>query len=138
MRQTVEEACAADARTSARLEYVGDEVLAREIGEAQCVVLPYQDMQNSGALLLALSLGRPVLVPRSEANAVLAAEVGEEWVRLYDGVLDADVLAEALRAQTRWRRQSAPDLSRRDWPRLGVQHHATYMAALAATGGRAP
>ena len=137
MRQAVEDACAADARISARLEYVGDEVLAQEIGEAQCVVLPYRDMQNSGALLLALSLARPVLVPRSEANAVLAAEVGEEWVRLYDGALDANVLAEALRTQAGPRLPSVPDLSRRDWPRLGRQHHDTYMAALAAKGGHA-
>ncbi|KAF1708705.1 glycosyltransferase [Pseudoxanthomonas sacheonensis] len=134
MRQVVEDACAADARASALLEYVGDEVLAKEIGEAQCVVLPYRDMQNSGALLLALSLGRPVLVPRSQANAALAAEVGEEWVRLYDGTLDADILAAALRALDEPRRRSAPDLSRRDWPRLGMQHHATYVAALGAAG----
>ena len=133
MRQVVEDACAADARTSARLEYVSDEVLAQEIGEAQCVVLPYRDMQNSGALLLALSLSRPVLVPRSEANAALAAEVGAEWVRLYDGTLDANALAGALRAQAT--PPGEPDLSRRDWPRLGLQHHATYVAALAA-GGR--
>ena len=136
MRQTVEDACAADTRASARLEYVGDEVLAQEIGEAQCVVLPYRDMQNSGALLLALSLGRPVLVPRSEANAALASEVGEEWVQLYDGVLDANVLAKAVRTQAGTSGQSMPDLSRRDWPQLGLQHHTTYMAALSATGGR--
>ena len=136
MRQVVEDACAADARTSARLEYVGDEVLAKEIGEAQCVVLPYRDMQNSGALLLALSLGRPVLVPRSDANAALAAEVGEEWVRQYDGALDADLLAATLRALQAPHRLSTPDLSRRDWPSLGLQHHATYLAALDAMQGR--
>lgn len=136
MRQAVEDACAADARISARLEYVADEVLAREIGEAQCVVLPYRDMQNSGALLLALSLARPVLVPRSDANAALALEVGEEWVRLYDGALDAEVLAATLRALSEPRRQSEPDLSGRDWPRLGMQHHATYVAALSAAEGR--
>ncbi len=136
MRQVVEDACAADARTSARLEYVGDDVLAKEIGQAQCVVLPYRDMQNSGALLLALSLARPVLVPRSDANAALAAEVGEEWVRLYDGALDADTLGATLRALGEARSLSAPDLSRRDWPRLGMQHHATYLAALGAVEGR--
>ncbi|MGH8028186.1 MAG: glycosyltransferase [Pseudoxanthomonas sp.] len=136
MHRPVEDACAADARTSARLEYVSDEVLAKEIGEAQCVVLPYRDMQNSGALLLALSLARPVLVPHSEANAALADEIGEEWVRLYDGALHANALAEALHARTAPRRQSAPDLSRRDWPRLGMQHHATYLAALGMTEGR--
>jgi beta-1,4-mannosyltransferase len=137
MRQVVEDACAADPRASARLEYVRDEILAREVGEAQCVVLPYRDMQNSGALLLALSLARPVLVPRSEANAVLAAEVGEEWVMLYDGALDAETLAKALRESAAPRRRAAPDLSRRDWPQLGLQHHASYVAALASAGRRA-
>ncbi|HEX7802844.1 MAG TPA: GDP-mannose--glycolipid 4-beta-D-mannosyltransferase [Pseudoxanthomonas sp.] len=136
MRQVVEDACTEDSRASARLEYVRDEILAQEIGEAQCVVLPYRDMQNSGALLLALSLARPVLVPRSDANAALAAEVGEEWVRLYDGALNAEIIAATLRALSESRRQSAPDLSRRDWPQLGMQHHATYIAALGATEGR--
>ncbi|MEL1263405.1 glycosyltransferase [Pseudoxanthomonas putridarboris] len=135
MHRVVEAACAADARTSARLEYVGDDVLAHEIGEAQCVVLPYRHMQNSGALLLALSLARPVLVPRNEPNAALAAEVGPDWVRLYDGTLDAQDLAAALHAQDLPRHGQAPDLSRREWPALGRQHHAAYVAALNA-GGR--
>jgi beta-1,4-mannosyltransferase len=132
MRETVERACAADPRASARLEYVSDAVLAREIGQARCVVLPYRNMQNSGALLLALSLARPVLVPRSEANAALAAEVGADWVRLYDGELDAATLAAALRECDLPGPGRAPDLSRRDWPALGRQHLATYLAALAA------
>lgn len=134
MRRVVEEACIADPRISARLEYVSDPVLAHEIGEAQAVVLPYRDMQNSGALLLALSLGRPVLVPRSAANAALAAEVGAEWVRLYDGPLQAEILDRALRDDTP-RRAALPDLSRRDWPALGAQHYATYVAALRDAAG---
>ncbi|MBO9716027.1 MAG: glycosyltransferase [Pseudoxanthomonas sp.] len=132
MRDTVEAACAADPRASARLEYVSDAVLAREIGQAQCVVLPYRNMLNSGALLLALSLARPVLVPRSEANIALVAEVGADWVRLYDGELDAATLAAALEPRELPRPGRSPDLSRRDWPVLGRQHHATYLAALAA------
>jgi beta-1,4-mannosyltransferase len=131
MRETVEQACIADPRASARLEYVSDTVLAHEIGQAQCIVLPYRNMQNSGALLLALSLARPVLVPRSDANVALAAEVGAEWVRMYDGGLDAATLASVLREHAPSRAGSAPDLSRRDWPALGRQHLATYLAALA-------
>ena len=136
MRQVVEQACLDDTRIGARLEYVSDPVLAHEIGEAQAVVLPYRDMQNSGALLLALSLGRPVLVPRSVANAALAAEVGAEWVRLYDGPLRAEILQQALRDDPP-RPASLPDLSRRDWPALGAQHHATYVAALRDAAARA-
>lgn len=133
MRQAMEQACATDARISARLEYVDDDVLAHEIGQACCVVLPYRHMQNSGALLLALSLGRPVLVPRNAVNVSLAAEVGPGWVKLYDDALDAAALADALRAPPPHDMQD-PDLSRRDWPALGCQHYATYRAALSGGG----
>ena len=68
-------------------------------GEAQLVVLPYRQMLNSGALLLALSLARPVLAPWSGANAAIAEEVGEGWLTLYRGELDAATLAAALRRQ---------------------------------------
>ena len=136
MRATVQSACDADPRIGALLRYVDDDVLAREIGEAQLVVLPYRQMLNSGALLLALSLSRPVLVPWSEANARLADEVGPGWVRLYRDALDADTLADALHALQAAPPQGVPDLSRRDWPALGRQHHATYASALRAAGRR--
>ncbi|WP_368565362.1 glycosyltransferase [Pseudoxanthomonas sp. UTMC 1351] len=129
MREAVEQACQADPRISARLEYVGDDVLAREIGEAQWIVLPYREMQNSGALLLALSLSRPVLVPRTDANLAIAEEVGSEWVRMFDGSLDAGLLSDVL--GTRFESTAiAPDLSRRDWPALGERHYHTYLSAL--------
>lgn len=135
MRQTVEDACVADPRISARLEYVGDDVLAREIGEAQWIVLPYRQMQNSGALLLALSLSRPVLVPRTDANVAIAEEVGSEWVRMFDGSLDAQTLSDVLGSQFE-SIAAAPDLSRRDWPAQGERHYRTYLSALLGATGR--
>jgi beta-1,4-mannosyltransferase len=77
-----------------------------------------------------------VLVPWSEANAHLAEEVGPGWVRLYRDALDADVLADALRALQAALPQGGPDLSRRDWPALGRQHRACYASALRAAGKR--
>lgn len=129
MRRTVEEACRMDSRISARLEYVSDDVLAREVGEAQWVVLPYRQMQNSGALLLALSLSRPVLVPRTDANVAIAEEVGSEWVRMFDGSLDAETLSDVMRSRFE-STKGAPDLSQRDWPAQGERHYRTYLAAL--------
>jgi beta-1,4-mannosyltransferase len=133
MRATVQSACE-DPRIGALLRYVDDDVLAREIGEAQLVALPYRQMLNSGALLLALSLSRPVLAPWSEANARLADEVGRGWVHLYRGELNADTLSTTLHALQAAPPQGCPDLSRRDWPALGRQHHATYISALRAAG----
>jgi beta-1,4-mannosyltransferase len=133
LRSLVEAACDRDRRVSALLDYVDDATLAREIGEAELVVLPYEDMHNSGALLLALSLDRPVLVPRSAVTVALEAEVGADWVHVYDGRgegLTPDVVRQALKAVRECPATSSPDLSRRRWPRIAAEHAAVYRAAL--------
>jgi hypothetical protein len=82
-------------------------------------------------VLAALSLDRPVLVPRNAPNEALAAEVGPEWVQMYDGEVDADALLEALRA-VRAISGDRPDLSRREWDDAGAAHAAAYREALRA------
>jgi beta-1,4-mannosyltransferase len=109
-----------DPRITLDLRHLPDEDLAREVREAELVVLPYRAMHNSGAALLALSLGRPVLVPRNPVTDDLAAEVGPEWVQRLEGVLDGDVLVDA------WSRvqgiAGAPDLGARDWDEIADAH----------------
>jgi len=89
-------------------------------------------------VLLALSLGRPVLVPGNEVNDDLAAEVGPSWVHRYTGPLTSEVLAAALVDLRAHPTTGAPDLSARQWPALGLQHLAVYEDALARAAGRAP
>jgi beta-1,4-mannosyltransferase len=120
--ELVDGACRADDRISAVLDYVDDEALANEIGRAELVVLPYQDMHNSGALLLALSLGRPALVPRTPVTVALAQEVGPEWVRTYAGPLTGTVLTASVAATGTATAPGGPDLSRRGWPLIAAQH----------------
>lgn len=125
-----------DPRVSLRLCWVPDDDLAGEIGQAELVVLPYREMGNSGAALLALSLGRPVLVPRTDHTRALADEVGTGWVRTYEGPLTAGDLRSALaglraaRAGTAPLMADEPDLSRREWGRLGEQLHDVLAAAV--------
>jgi beta-1,4-mannosyltransferase len=131
----VRAAVEADARVTARLDHLPDGDLVDEVERAQLVVLPYRDLHNSGALLLALSLDRPVLVPRNAVTDALAAEVGDAWVRRYEGDLAADHLAGALAATAA--PAGAPDLAARDWPGIGRQHADLFRAAVrAARGGR--
>lgn len=134
MRQRVEQACAEDARISALLAYVEEPVLASEVGQCELVVLPYRQMHNSGTLLLALSLARPVLAPWSESNATLAEEVGPGWVFLYEGEFDGALLTATLDKMRSTPRSDAPDLSQRDWPRIGRLHYRTYLEALGLDG----
>lgn len=126
-----------DSRVSLLLDYVDDETLAAEIGQAQLVVLPYLDMHNSGAAILALSLSRPILVPSNPMNTDLAGEVGAEWVQQYSGSLSAGDLVNAVAATGRSDMAlGTPDLSGRAWPVIGAEHTAAYRRALAIVSGK--
>lgn len=121
------------ARAQVKLEFVPDMQLAEEVREAELVVLPYTEMHNSGAILVALSLGRPVLAPRTPANAALAEEIGEGWIHLFDGALDAEVLGSTLLA-LRSSARTPPNLSDRDWSVVGRRHRDAYLQALKVLG----
>lgn len=115
-----------DHRIVLRPGFVPDDALVREIGEAHLVVLPYRRMHNSGAMLLALSLGRPVLVPDNAVNRDLAEEVGPGWVRTYSGELDGAALAAALAEPI----PGEPVRFRgRTWPEIGAAHAEVYRRA---------
>lgn len=130
-------AAATDDRVEARLELVPDEVLAREVRRAELVVLPYRRTHSSGAALLALSLDRPVLVPRSAATDVLAREVGEGWVIMFDGVLQrGDLLRALATARLTRERGNRPDLAERDWELVGQRHAEVYRRVVPTAVGR--
>ena len=124
---------AADVRIQLRLGHARDDDLVREIGEAMVVVLPYHRIHNSGAALLALSLGRAVLVPRSPVTEALADEVGSKWVHFFDGDLSAEDLRRCLQRDTP---PTAPDLGRREWDSAGHAHEAVYRAAATRASAR--
>lgn len=112
-----------------RLEFLTDAELVELVTASELVVLAYRFMHNSGSVLAALSLDRPVLVPRNAPNEALADEVGPEWVQMYDGEVDADDLRRALQA-VRAVDGGRPDLSRREWADAGAAHAAVYRTAV--------
>ncbi|WP_210480605.1 glycosyltransferase [Naasia sp. SYSU D00948] len=114
-----------DDRVDLRLGYADDADLAREVGEAELVVLPYRNVHNSGAAILALSLDRPVLMPRADVVDWLRDEVGSSWVLTYDPPLTSEALAQAL---SEVRRAGAVRcvLQDRDWPMIGREHVDLY------------
>jgi beta-1,4-mannosyltransferase len=134
VRDRVERDVRADPRISGRLEYVADVDLADEVSRAALVVLPYRRLHNSGAALLALSLGRPVLLPAGSTAEELAAEVGPGWIVTFTPPLTGVALAAALAHVHDPRRAPAPDLSRREWPAGGQAHAAVFRTAVAHAG----
>ena len=128
---------AADPRVGLDLRYVDDAALVAHLSSAELVVLPYRRMHNSGAALLALSLGRPVLVPRNDVTDDLAAEVGERWVQRYDGAVTPGALRDALAAVRASADAPGPDLSGRTWDVVARGHAQAYRQALAAARAHA-
>jgi beta-1,4-mannosyltransferase len=130
LRDAVLGAASVDPRVTARLEYVDDPTLRGEIAAAELVVLPYRELHNSGAALLALSLDRPVLLPASEPTSALADEVGPGWVQGYSGELTGASLGRAMARSRDADRAGRPDLSRREWTEAGSRHRDVYLSAV--------
>ena len=121
---------AGDDRITALLRFVSDEELVDEITSSSLVVLPYREkMHNSGVVLVALSLGRPVLVPASPTNQALRDEVGEQWIIQYEGELTPEILTRALQDVASRSPEAEPALSDRDWKHVGELHHRAYVRA---------
>jgi glycosyltransferase involved in cell wall biosynthesis len=127
--ERLQTAAAQDSRITLTLRFLEDAELVEAVGRAQVVALPYREMHNSGAALLALSLGRPVLVPSNATNARLAAEVGADWVQLYEGELTPGAILRALDRTARIRPGACPDLGAREWAPAGLRHLEAYRMA---------
>lgn len=119
-----------DPRVRLALYHVPDDDVQRYLRAADLVVLPFADITNSSSALLALSFGRPVLVPGLGTMGELQALVGPDWVRTYDGELTPDVLTDAI-AWAEPRPAGAPDLEALDWTAIAKRTLAFYRVVTA-------
>ena len=136
LRQAIELASRDDPRIGVELRYIEDDSLVRNIGQAELVVLPYAQMHNSGALLLALSLDRPVVVPETPVTLALAEEVGPGWLMTYRGELTSAILSLGLQRARADQRRGRPNLEARNWQRVAALHRTAYLAAVGQVESR--
>lgn len=87
---------------------VDEERVQLYFNAADVVILPYRRVLNSGAALLALSFDRPVLLPDTPVFRELRENVGEAWVRTYEGDVDARVLTTLASGRGRPHEARAP------------------------------
>ncbi len=93
------------------------------------VVLPYRQILNSGAAMLALTFARPVLVPDLGSMREQLEAFGADWIRLYPGELTpAELGAAAEWARTA--RRGPLDLEPLDWQGLARRTHEVYTTVL--------
>jgi beta-1,4-mannosyltransferase len=137
LRLTIEQAAGGDERIRLYLDEVPDGELQVFLNAADVVAVPHERILNSATALLALSFGRPVLVPGTAAMRELRDQLGREAVRIYSSPLSAAHLAIALS-------RPAPDplslLSRveseHDWEQIARRTLGLYERVCAASRSR--
>jgi glycosyltransferase involved in cell wall biosynthesis len=113
------EMIAGDERVILIPEFIADDVLQNYINACDIVVLPYKYLLNSGALFLALSFNRPVLVPAQETVKDLVVEYGEQWIIGYD-VLDEDALIFGMNTISN-KQDNILDMADRNWDKIAME-----------------
>lgn len=98
------------------------------ISRAEVVILPYVRIYNSGAALLALSVGRPLIVTDSPSMQELKHEVGDQWLEVLPVAWTMNDIInsiDALRNRARLRAHR-PCMESRLWDSVGVAHVSLY------------
>jgi beta-1,4-mannosyltransferase len=127
MMQTgeLEQIAADDPRIRLFLEFIPEDQVPLYIGAADVVVLPFQNILNSGSVFLALSFNRAVVAPNLGALPEIQSHVGQRWLRLYDGPLTTEHLSATLDLPA-IDENEAVDLSAYDWDAIGQQTLQSY------------
>jgi beta-1,4-mannosyltransferase len=114
-----------DSRIHLDLRPILDPEVPVLFASADLVVLPFTNIENSGSAMLALSLGKPILVPSLGAIKELQQEVGQKWVYTYECDLTASILKRALE----WAlepRFGVPDLTAFNWDLIAKQSCSAF------------
>lgn len=96
MENALSDAVARDPRIVRLPGRIPDQDVPLLLAAADVLVLPYRRILHSGAAILGLSYGCPVVAPALGALPELARSQPPGWVRLYDDELDPMVLDLAL------------------------------------------
>jgi hypothetical protein len=119
-------AAAAGPRVRLAVETLDDAGFAATVAAGDLFVANFGAVLNSGSVLAALSLDRPVLAPAGGPLAELRTKVGGDWLALFEPPLDAPALRRHLDALRAAPRSGRPDLAANDPEAVARAHLALY------------
>lgn len=128
LAEELERVAASEPRVRMHLDFVPTDKAQLYFRAADLVILPYREILNSGSAVLALSFNCPVLVPLRGALGELQTQVGEEWVRTYEGELVPSHIEDALDWVLNTSRPKQAPLEALNWKELAQQTLAAYHA----------
>jgi beta-1,4-mannosyltransferase len=115
------------------LKQLSEEELLDLVISAEVAIFVYQEIYNSGALLLALSAPIPVVVTDSLSMRNLQEEVGDEWLQIIPAEFDELDLQKALKALKvlhASRGKNSPLSELRDWELIAKSYLQVYEDAV--------
>lgn len=130
LRQEVQEARLDDERIQLHLQSIKSDDMQVFMNAADMVVLPYQEILNSGSAILALSFNKPILVPEKGSMGELHKIVGSDWVYTYRDVLTSEDLIKAIHSYIPENRLEKAPLDALDWTRIAHQTIQLYQQVL--------
>jgi glycosyltransferase involved in cell wall biosynthesis len=133
-RAAVQAAAAHDPRVHLRLDFIPDEEVVELHEAADAAVLGYREVFSSGALLLALSLGLPVVVPHHGSALEVAGPPAVEPFEPGRLVAALEAVRTGDAAQRRAAARAAADAA--SWDAIGRRMVETYLEAIAKADGR--
>jgi glycosyltransferase involved in cell wall biosynthesis len=113
-RQKIEEAIGNDTSVAFRDASLSPTDLVESFAAVDAVLINQQTTLNSGTLLLALSMNRPVIAPAGGSISELAAELGGRWIFTFNGELTAPKLRSLITQIKRTTRPRVAPLERFD------------------------
>lgn len=133
LTQLISDRTRSDPRVTSDIRFLDDPELNAEILKSEAVVLPYKRLFNSGSILLALSLGRPVIAPSTDTVNALQREVGPGWIYTYEGSISRVALADAWSRLSEETRGEQPRFVDRDLADV-VARHAELFTDVCSNG----
>lgn len=77
-------------------DFVQDKDIQLFMNSSDIVVTPYNKILNSGSVFMNLGFEKPTLAPRQASLPELQSEIGDKWIKLYEGSLNAAILNHAM------------------------------------------
>jgi beta-1,4-mannosyltransferase len=125
----IELAAQKDPRILTRLEFIPDQDIQLYMNACDWVVLPFQSILNSGSILLALSFGRPVIVPKIGAIPEFLVNGEHGYLYANDQELIHTLNRSLLTPHKRWQEMcfNSYTLAQKfDWSDIGHQIYQIY------------
>ena len=125
----IEQAAHIDSRIHLRLDFIPDQEIQWYMNACNWVVLPYNKILNSGSVLLALSFGRPVIVPQQGSLTELIQNGREGFFYLQDYDLITTLNHALITSSQQWQQmctQAYALAQQYDWSKIGAKLYQIY------------